>query len=88
MTLNFMSNKIIIALDYSRREDALKLVGNLSGVISFYKVGLELYTSVGPEIIRDLKAKGLKVFLDLKLFDKPARMEIMRWMEICELVLF
>jgi len=63
--------KIIIALDYSNREDALKMVENLSGVISFYKVGLELYTSTGPEIIRDLKAKGLKVFLDLKFFDIP-----------------
>ena len=66
-----MKNRIIIALDYNNREDALKLVENLSGVISFYKVGLELYTSVGPEIIRDLKAKGLRVFLDLKLFDIP-----------------
>jgi len=64
-------DKIIIALDYNNREDALKMVENLSGVISFYKVGLELYTSVGPEIIRELKAKGLKVFLDLKLFDIP-----------------
>jgi len=64
-------NRIIVALDYSNREDALKLVENLSGVISFYKVGLELYTSVGPEIIRELKGKGLKVFLDLKLFDIP-----------------
>jgi orotidine-5'-phosphate decarboxylase len=66
-----MTDKIIIALDYGSRENALKLVENLSGVISFYKVGLELYTSAGPEIIRDLKAKGLKVFLDLKLFDIP-----------------
>ncbi len=66
-----MTDKIIVALDYSNREDALKMVENLSGVISFYKVGLEIYTSVGPEIIRDLKSKGLKVFLDLKLFDIP-----------------
>jgi len=66
-----MTDRIIIALDYNNREDALKLIENLSGVISFYKVGLELYTSAGPEIIRDLKAKGLNVFLDLKLFDIP-----------------
>ena len=66
-----MTDKIIIALDYSNRKDALKLVENLSGTISFYKVGLELYTSVGPEIVRELKAKGLRVFLDLKLFDIP-----------------
>jgi len=66
-----MTDKIIVALDYSNREDALKLVENLSGVVSFYKVGLELYTSVGPGIIRELKEKGLKVFLDLKLFDIP-----------------
>ncbi|MBU2496062.1 MAG: orotidine-5'-phosphate decarboxylase [Candidatus Omnitrophota bacterium] len=64
-------DRIIIALDYNNREDALKLVENLSGVISFYKVGLELYTSVGPEIVRNLKAQGLKVFLDLKFFDIP-----------------
>ena len=66
-----MTDKIIVALDYSNREEALKLVANLSGVISFYKVGLELYISAGPKIVRDLKAKGLKVFLDLKFFDIP-----------------
>ncbi|MFA5393948.1 MAG: orotidine-5'-phosphate decarboxylase [Candidatus Ratteibacteria bacterium] len=66
-----MTDKIIIALDYDNRADALKLVENLSGAISFYKVGLELYASAGPEIIRELKAKGLKVFLDLKFFDIP-----------------
>ncbi|MFH2068935.1 MAG: orotidine-5'-phosphate decarboxylase [Candidatus Omnitrophota bacterium] len=67
-----MTDKIIIALDYRNREDALGLVEKLSGIISFYKVGLELYTSVGPEIVRDLKAKWLKVFLDLKFFDIPS----------------
>ncbi len=66
-----MTDKTIIALDYSRREDALKLVENLSGTISFYKVGLELYLSAGPEIIRELKTKGLRIFLDLKFFDIP-----------------
>jgi len=71
MTSNFMTDRIIIALDYRSREEALKLVENLSGIISFYKVGLELYVSAGPEIIRELKAKDLKVFLDLKFFDIP-----------------
>jgi orotidine-5'-phosphate decarboxylase len=66
-----MTDKIIVALDYNNKKDALKMVENLSGVISFYKVGLELYTGAGPEIVRILKEKKLRVFLDLKLFDIP-----------------
>jgi orotidine-5'-phosphate decarboxylase len=67
-----MTDKIIVALDYNNQEDALKMVRNLSGVISFYKVGLELYTGAGPEIVRILKEKTkVRVFLDLKLFDIP-----------------
>lgn len=69
-----MTDKIIIALDYNNRKDALKLVDNLSGIISFYKVGLELYASAGPEIVREMKAKDLKIFLDLKFFDIPSTM--------------
>lgn len=66
-----MTDKIIVALDYGQKEDALRMVSELSGAASFYKVGLELYTAAGPEIIRILKENKLRVFLDLKLFDIP-----------------
>ncbi len=69
-----MGDRIIVALDYDKKEDAEELVSALTGLISFYKVGFQLYTAVGPQILIDLKRKGLKVFLDLKLFDIPNTM--------------
>ncbi len=43
----------------------------LSGDVSFFKIGLQLYTAAGPEIVRAVAATGAKVFLDLKLHDIP-----------------
>ena len=50
---------------------ALDLVSDLSGEVSFFKIGLQLYTAVGPEIVRAVAAMGAQVFLDLKLQDNP-----------------
>lgn len=66
-----VSNKIIVALDVRGKEDALALVRELVGEISFFKIGLQLYTTAGPEIVRSVLAEGAKVFLDLKLHDIP-----------------
>jgi orotidine-5'-phosphate decarboxylase len=65
------AEKIIVALDVATAEEALDRVARLRGLISFFKVGLQLYTSAGPELVRRVIDKGSKVFLDLKLHDIP-----------------
>ena len=66
-----VANKIIVALDVATKEKALALIEQLRGDISFFKIGLQLYTAEGPEIVRAVLATGAKVWLDLKLFDIP-----------------
>lgn len=62
---------LIVALDVSNVEKARTLVAQLGESVSFYKVGNELFTAVGPDLVRDLVASGKKVFLDLKFHDIP-----------------
>jgi len=64
-------DKIIVALDVPRKEAALDLVRQLGGQISFFKIGLQLYTAEGPEIVRAVLGTGAKAVLDLKLHDIP-----------------
>lgn len=64
-------DRLIVALDYHKKEDARSLVRNLGESVSCYKVGMELYYSVGAEMVTWLKAEGKQVFLDLKLHDIP-----------------
>jgi len=63
------SDRLIVALDVPSADDAGKLVVQMDGVVSFFKVGLELYTSAGPEFVRGLVSQKKKVFLDLKFLD-------------------
>jgi orotidine-5'-phosphate decarboxylase len=63
--------ELIVALDCPTPDSALALVEALGESQSFYKVGLELYTRVGPEVVRELHGMGSRVFLDLKLHDIP-----------------
>jgi orotidine-5'-phosphate decarboxylase len=65
------ADKIIVALDVPTKVAALDLVDQLREQISFFKIGLQLYTAEGPEIVRAVLAKGAKVWLDLKLHDIP-----------------
>src|SRR2546423_6881094 len=65
------SDKIIAALDVPTRKAALGLVAQLRDQISFFKVGLQLYTATGPEVVRAILTTGAKIFLDLKLHDIP-----------------
>jgi orotidine-5'-phosphate decarboxylase len=65
------ADKIIVALDVATKEKALDLVEQLRDDISFFKIGLQLYTAEGPEIVRAVLATGAKVWLDLKLYDIP-----------------
>ncbi len=62
---------MIVALDFPTGEPALKLVRDLAGSISSFKIGLELYTAAGPDIVRAVGDAGGKIFLDLKLHDIP-----------------
>src|SRR5712691_10575896 len=66
-----VAEKIIVALDVPTKKAALDLVEQLGEMISFFKIGLQLYTTEGPEIVRAVLATGAKVFLDLKLHDIP-----------------
>jgi len=69
------ADKIIVALDVATKKEALALVEQLRDQISFFKIGLQLYTAEGPGIVRDVLATGAKVFLDLKLHDIPNTVE-------------
>jgi orotidine-5'-phosphate decarboxylase len=62
---------LIVALDVSHEEKARALVAQLGESVSFYKVGKELFTAVGPALVCDLVASGKRVFLDLKFHDIP-----------------
>ena len=66
-----IADKVIVALDVATKEKALELVEQLRDQISFFKIGLQLYTAEGPETIRAVRATGANVFLDLKLHDIP-----------------
>src|SRR5258706_8424891 len=63
--------RLIVALDVSSSTEALKIVSSLGAHIQTYKVGMQLYTAEGPQIVRELVASGKKVFLDLKYHDIP-----------------
>ncbi len=63
--------RLIVALDVSSAAAAMKIVAAISPSNVMYKVGLQLYSAVGPSIVRDLIAAGHGVFLDLKLHDIP-----------------
>ena len=62
---------MIFALDAKNYEEALSWVELLSGHVGMFKVGKELFTAVGPKIVRSIKERSQKVFLDLKFHDIP-----------------
>jgi orotidine-5'-phosphate decarboxylase len=66
-----MKNPIIVALDVPSMEAALKLAEQLAPVVGAFKVGKELFTVAGPEVVRRIRATGGNVFLDLKFHDIP-----------------
>jgi orotidine-5'-phosphate decarboxylase len=67
----FMRNPIIVALDVPTGEAALELAKQLAPVSGAFKIGSELFTSAGPDIVRSIRATGAAVFLDLKFHDIP-----------------
>ena len=68
---NFDSNKIIVALDYNNKEQALELSEKLDPSYCRLKIGNQLFTKYGPKIVDELHAMNFEIFLDLKFHDIP-----------------
>ena len=66
-----MPQDVIIALDFENREKTLAFLDRFTGRKPFVKIGMELFYAEGPQIVRDIKARGHRIFLDLKLHDIP-----------------
>jgi orotidine-5'-phosphate decarboxylase len=66
-----MRNPIIAALDVPSAEQALKLAEEIAPVVGAFKIGSELFTNAGPDIVKKIRATGASVFLDLKFHDIP-----------------
>lgn len=66
-----MKEKILLVLDVSSREEAMKLVRPLYEHVGMFKVGMQLFTAEGPSLVREIVDLGGKVFLDLKFHDIP-----------------
>ncbi len=66
-----MGKDVIIALDFDSKEKTLSFLDQFTGKKPFVKIGMELYYAEGPAIVREIKARGHKIFLDLKLHDIP-----------------
>src|SRR3989338_9793800 len=65
------SKKLILALDFAESKEALQWVDRLLPFVKTFKVGKQLFTSSGPQVIRDIQQAGGQVFLDLKYHDIP-----------------
>ena len=66
-----MGKDVIIACDFSSKEETLAFLDQFSGKKPYVKIGMELFYAEGPEIVRAIKARGHQIFLDLKLHDIP-----------------
>ena len=66
-----MGKDVIVACDFSSREETMAFLDNFKGRKPFGKIGMELFYAEGPDIVREIKARGHKIFLDLKLHDIP-----------------
>ena len=66
-----MGKDVIIACDFPSKEKTLAFLDKFEGKKPFVKIGMELFYAEGPSIVREIKARGHKIFLDLKLHDIP-----------------
>ena len=68
---NSANERVIVALDFPSRKQALKLVEVLGDAVTFVKVGAQLFTEAGPNLVGELKKRDKRVFFDLKFHDIP-----------------
>lgn len=66
-----MGRDVIVACDFDSKEKTFAFLDKFKGRKPFVKIGMELFYAAGPEIVREIKARGHKIFLDLKLHDIP-----------------
>lgn len=66
-----MGKDVIVACDFASKEQVLNFLDKFTSRKPFVKIGMELFYAEGPEIVREIKARGHKIFLDLKLHDIP-----------------
>ena len=66
-----MGKDVIIACDFAGKAECMSFLDKFTGVKPFVKIGMELFYAEGPQIVRDIKERGHKIFLDLKLHDIP-----------------
>lgn len=66
-----MGKDVIIACDFASKEKTFEFLDKFKGEKPFVKIGMELFYAEGPEIVREIKKRGHKIFLDLKLHDIP-----------------
>lgn len=67
--------ELIVALDVPTKAAVAEVIARLGDAVDFYKVGLELFSAEGPEVVKLVKGAGKRVFLDLKLHDIPRTVE-------------
>ncbi|WP_248926576.1 orotidine-5'-phosphate decarboxylase [Paenibacillus hamazuiensis] len=70
-TISNAAGRIMVALDYPTAQDAERLIEQLEGIPCWMKVGMQLFYAAGPGFVERLKARGYKVFLDVKMHDIP-----------------
>ncbi len=64
-------SRLIVALDVSTKDECLRIVENIGEYVGMFKIGLELFTSCGPELFKEMKAHGVSIFFDGKFHDIP-----------------
>jgi orotidine-5'-phosphate decarboxylase len=71
MTIMQATDRLIVAIDRSSRDEILRLADALQGAVGTLKIGLQAFVANGPSIVREVIARGSRVFLDLKIHDIP-----------------
>ena len=66
-----MGKDVIVACDFASKEEVLAFLDKFQGKKPYVKIGMELFYGAGPDIVREIKARGHQIFLDLKLHDIP-----------------
>lgn len=66
-----MEKRVIVALDFNSSDAALHLVDSLDASLCRLKIGKELFTACGPELLKQIQDRGFEIFLDLKFHDIP-----------------